>query len=156
VIGLISRLTARVTRLSTTARLAWLNGVLLVVLALALAMVVARHDTGDMRTAEITAVVTAATVCTLSANAALILALLWHGTPNGVVGALGGTMVGMFPPLVLGTVLQRRGGPLAEAGVFGWIVVFYLSALVVKTLLVAPSVGPAVAATDACVSKAGA
>lgn len=142
-IGLIGRLSAHVSRLSTAARLAWLNGVLMIVLIAGLA--IAGLNGGA---ANYTAVLTAALVCTLSANAALVLAVRWHGTTHGVAGTLAGSLVGMFPPLAIGFALHQQGGELARAGVFGWIVVFYLSALIVKTLLVAPA--------SAAASKAGA
>lgn len=77
----------------------------------------------------------AAVVCGASALAALAITLLWRGSPQGVVAALGGSLLGMFFPLATGIVLQRRGGDWAAAGVFGWIVVFYLVSLVTKTLL---------------------
>jgi hypothetical protein len=150
VIGLIGRLTAHVSRLSTAARLAWLNGALLVVLCVALSIAAARDGA-----AGFTAVLVAALVCTLSANAALVLATLWHGKAQGVAGALAGTLVGMLPPLAIGFTLQRQGGELARAGVFGWIVVFYQSALIVKTLLVAPVSATAGRATSGT-SKVGA
>lgn len=47
-----------------------------------------------------------------------------------------GAMIFRFGlPLVAGAMLIRQGGPLAEAGVFGWIVVHYLVALAVETPL---------------------
>jgi hypothetical protein len=155
VIGLISRWNAHVSRLSTAARCARLNGVLLVVLVAAL-LIVGLTGGGA---AGIAAVLIAFGVCAASANAALWIAMLGHGTPGGVSGALGGSVVGMVPPLAAGLILHQRGGPLAAAGVFTWIVVFYLSALVVKTLLVAPTVGglpPRPTSTNGAPSKAGA
>jgi hypothetical protein len=88
--------------------------------------------------ARVYAVAIAAVICTCSALVALVLSLAWHGTPNGVAGALGGTLVGLGIPLVAAIFVQRRDGDLAHAGFYGWIVVFYLIALTVKTLLVAP------------------
>ena len=38
-------------------------------------------------------------------------------------------------PMGVGLLLNYGGGPLASAGVFGWIVVFYLLTLAVETLL---------------------
>jgi hypothetical protein len=51
---------------------------------------------------------------------------------NGVGLAM---LVRMAIPMVVGIVLTKRGGPLAEAGVFGMIVGFYLVGLLVETLL---------------------
>lgn len=142
-IGLIGRLTTRVSRLSTAKRLAWLNGVLVAAACLGLAMAAAWHGTSG-----VAAVLTAAAVCGACANAALLLSVRWHGTPNGVVGALAGSLVGMLPPLFIGFTLHQQQGELARAGVFGWIVAFYLTALIVKTILVAPvAAGGGVAAS---------
>ena len=41
----------------------------------------------------------------------------------------------MGVPLVVGLILDRRGGPLSEAHVFGMIVAFYLITLIVETWL---------------------
>ena len=38
-------------------------------------------------------------------------------------------------PMGVGLALTRTGGPLAEAGLFGMILVFYLVGLVVETIL---------------------
>lgn len=149
-IGLIGRLTALVSRLSTGARLLWLNGALAVVLCASLAIAAARGGAP-----EVYAVLVAAAVCAVSSNAALLLSTLWHGTPAGVSGTLAGMLVGMAPPLAIGFLLHRQGGELARAGVFGWVVVFYLAALLVKTLLVAP-VSPTHAGATQVSSKAGA
>ena len=81
------------------------------------------------------AVAVAAVVCGLSGLAGLVVTLVWRGTAHGVAAALGGSFLGMVLPLATGIVLQRRGGELQGAGVFGWIVLFYLVALAAKTLL---------------------
>lgn len=132
-IGLIGRLTTRVSRLSTAMRLAWLNAALLAVTGCGLTIGSARYGATG-----VAAVLTAAVVCGLCANVALLLAIRWHGTPNGVAGSLAGSLVGMLPPLFVGFTLHQQQGDLARAGVFGWILAFYLTALVAKTLLVAP------------------
>jgi hypothetical protein len=46
-----------------------------------------------------------------------------------------GMLFRMGLPLVTGVVLTRAGGPLADAGLFGMIMVFYLVGLVVETTL---------------------
>ena len=46
-------------------------------------------------------------------------------------------------PLVVGVILDRRGGPLSEAGVFGMIVAFYFVTLIVETWLAVRLVAPA-------------
>ena len=45
------------------------------------------------------------------------------------------TLFRMAIPMATGIVLTKVGGPLAEAGVFGMIVGFYLVGLLVETLL---------------------
>lgn len=143
-IGLIGRWSAKVSEMSLAKRCAWLNGAMAAVLVVCLA--IAAVSAEPIRT--LAAVLTAAFICTLSANIALVPALLWHGTPNGVNGALAGMLLGMFPPMAACLMFQLRGGPLTEAGVVYWILAFYLTALTVKTLLVAP-------AAISCSSAAG-
>jgi hypothetical protein len=82
-------------------------------------------------------------VCTASAVVALVLGLAWHGTPNGVSGTLGGTLIGLGLPLALAILVQRKEGSFAQAGFYGWIVVFFLISLTAKTLLVAAGFAPA-------------
>lgn len=149
-IGLIGRLSARLSRLSTAARLAWLNGVLGVVLLLSLAIAATLDGATSLY-----AVLVAFAVCTTASNAALLISLMGHGTPNGVSSALAGTLVGMFPPLMIGCALHLRGGSLAQAGVLNWILAFYLTALIVKTLLVAPVATVAAHSPTSTTSKAG-
>ncbi len=58
---------------------------------------------------------------------------------SGINGPLYALLFGMVfncaLPFTVGLVLSRIGGPLAQAGVFGLIVVFFQFALVVGTLL---------------------
>ena len=76
----------------------------------------------------------AAGTCWVGALLALVLTGLWRRTqPLG--GALGGIAFRTGLPLVVGLILQRQGGPLAEAGVLGMILLFYFLMLIVETLL---------------------
>lgn len=149
------RINAKLAVLSVVARCAILASAVFLTALIALPIGYARHELLGLA-----AVGLAAAVCGTCSLVALVLATRWHGTPNGITGALAGSLVGMFPPLVVGVALQHSGSPLAAAGAFGWIVVFYLATLTVKTLLVAPAMNrPAsavasVAANSA--SKAGA
>jgi hypothetical protein len=86
------------------------------------------------------AVVLASLVCTTSAVVALVLSLIWYGTPNGVIGALAGMIIGLGMPLATAVLAQRQEGNLAQAGYYGWVVLFFLFALTVKTLLLAPGI----------------
>jgi hypothetical protein len=93
-------------------------------------------------TSRFNTVVLAWLVCTASAVLALVLSLAWYGTPNGVFGALGGMFVGLGVPLGAAIIAQRKEGPLAEAGFYGWVVLFFLVALTIKTVLLAPGIDP--------------
>jgi hypothetical protein len=84
----------------------------------------------------------AAAVCWLAATLALAIVVLFRGPKHGVSGILGSMLIRMALPLVAGTVLSRQGGPLAEAGVFGLIVIFYLFTLAIETWLSVSLVGP--------------
>src|SRR5436190_18262854 len=78
---------------------------------------------------------TAAAICWFGSTIALVLAGFLSRSNQGVQGHLLGVFFRLGLPLVTGMILQRAGGPLAEAGVFGLIVVFYLITLVAETLL---------------------
>lgn len=81
------------------------------------------------------AVVVAAAVCGLAGSLALATAAIFR-RPAVVMYALGlGMLFRIGLPLGVGTALDATGGPLAQAGVFGWIVVFFLLTLAVETLL---------------------
>lgn len=77
----------------------------------------------------------AATVCGVSAGASLAVVARASRSGMGVHGALLGMLIRLGAPLATGVYFQQRGGELAEAGVFGLIVVFYLVTLFVETLL---------------------
>ncbi|MGE5194166.1 MAG: hypothetical protein ACM3U2_16845, partial [Deltaproteobacteria bacterium] len=72
----------------------------------------------------------AAGVCWFGSTAALIVAGLSNRTSHAVQGHLLGMFFRLGLPLAAGIVFQKVGGPLAEAGVFGLIVIFYLITLV--------------------------
>jgi hypothetical protein len=136
--GELRQIGAQIRAMSITARAL----VLFAVVALAAAGAAwAVYDSNDL--SRVYAVGISAALTAASSLVALVLSLIWHGTPNGVVGALGGMMVGLGIPLAAAIVVQRRDGDLAHAGFYGWIVVFYLISLTVKTLLVAPGYAPA-------------
>ena len=81
----------------------------------------------------IQATMIAAGVCWLGAFGGLLIVAAFLKQPSS------GMLFAMAPrtgiPFVVGLVLDRIGGPLANAGVFGWMVVFFLFALIVQTLL---------------------
>jgi len=81
------------------------------------------------------AAATAGVVCFVAAAAALAASATLRGPKTAVHGALLGIAFRTGLPLMAGFVLMQRGGPLAEAGVFGMIVVYFLITLTVETLL---------------------
>lgn len=85
--------------------------------------------------AGVWAATVAAAVCLGAGLVALIFLALFR-EPLQVLNGVGlGMLFRMAIPLVAGVVLTNLGGPLAEAGVFGMIVAFYLVGLLVETLL---------------------
>jgi hypothetical protein len=81
------------------------------------------------------AVAVAALTCGLSGLAALALAGVLSGTRWGVHGILAAGFVRFFLPLAVVTASAAVQGPLSRAGLFGYMVIFFLIALVVETLL---------------------
>jgi hypothetical protein len=85
--------------------------------------------------AGVAAACLAAGVCWLGAVAALVCSARLAPAGRAVQAHLAGSLFRIGIPLAVGTVLQQRGGALADAGVFGLIVVFYLVALTTETVL---------------------
>jgi hypothetical protein len=83
----------------------------------------------------VAAAATAAAVCWAAAMLALVTSALVRGQFAGLQAMLLGMLFRIGLPLTAGMYLSRRGGALAEAGVFGLIVVFYLLMLAVETPL---------------------
>lgn len=129
----MERYTAIVSRLSTVQRLAWLVGVVAVVYALAAPLAYSDRGASGVQAATL-----AAGVSLAGAVVAVLLASRHRGTPSAVAWILAGDMLAMALPLITGTIVSRQKGPLAEAGAFQWIVLFFLVSLVTKTALVAP------------------
>ena len=93
----------------------------------------------------------AAALCGLGATLALVTAYVANRMGNGVQGVLAGMFFRMGIPLVGGLILDQQVKWLADAGVFGQVLGFYLFVLVIETLLslrfVAPSGAPAAKAS---------
>ena len=81
------------------------------------------------------AAVVAAIVCLGAGLVALTLLSLFREPLQAFNGVGLAMLVRMAIPMATGVVLTKLGGPLAEAGVFGMIVGFYLVGLLVETLL---------------------
>lgn len=90
----------------------------------------ARHSTVGLQAALL-----AAGTCWLSAMAALILSGLLAGTPQAISGILGGTLVRLAGPLLVTVSCAVSRSPLAAAGLFGYLVVFFFYVLIIETLL---------------------
>ena len=81
------------------------------------------------------AVAIADVCCWLSATAALLLAGSLRNTPHAVSGVLGGTLVRMLPPLAVAGICRAVAPAISQAGLFGYMVLFFLLMLVAETLL---------------------
>ena len=85
----------------------------------------------------------AAAVCWFSGTLALVSASLFRDPRQMMFQLLFGMIFRMGLPLGIGIMLQTRGGVLSHAGVFGYIVGFYLLTLVVETFLALTLAKPA-------------
>lgn len=85
--------------------------------------------------AGVVAVAVADATCWLAAMAALVLAGSLRNTPHAVGGILGGTLVRMLAPLAVGLGCRLAAPELFRVGLLGWMVIFFLLALAVETLL---------------------
>lgn len=77
----------------------------------------------------------AALTCTITGIIALLLAVGLRGSRYAVYGLLVGMLLRFGVPLGVATVFEAAHGPLAAAGLFGYMVVFFLLALVTETAL---------------------
>lgn len=108
---------------------------LLSVAAMAAGAVVGLFAYSQQGLAALQAAVVADVVCWLSATAALLLAGSLRGTPHAVSGILGGTLLRLLPPLATAVVCSAAAPAISQAGLFGYMVLFFLVMLVVETLL---------------------
>jgi hypothetical protein len=74
-------------------------------------------------------------VCWMAALMSLLLMCVLRGSPYLLHAFLLGMLFRMGLPLAVGVALSRSGSPLADAGIFGMMVVYYLLGLFVETLL---------------------
>ncbi len=85
--------------------------------------------------AGLVAALIAGAVCLLAGIAALAITGLTRNTPNALNGILASILFRTMIPLGAAVVLSESNRSLAEAGIFGLFVWFYLLTLVVETLL---------------------
>jgi len=81
------------------------------------------------------AAITAASVVLVAMEAAILTAIFLRDTELRVQSVLLGMFFRAGIPLSFGMLMHKAGGPLAEAGLFGMILVYYLLTLVVETVL---------------------
>lgn len=83
---------------------------------------------------SVQAAAVAGAICGVSASAALLITALFP-TQQAVQGLLLSMLIRMGLPLGLGLLLSETNEPLARANVFGMIVINYLLALALETVL---------------------
>ena len=86
------------------------------------------------------AALVAALICWIGSTIALCMTALLRGPQAALYSLLFGMLFRMGLPLVAGIILSRNSPRLADAGVFGCIVGFYLVTLVAETLLTLPQI----------------
>ena len=131
----LARCRSKLGTLGLGARCALLALAVIAFYPLAATYLHARHGTAGLLAAAVAAV-----VCLAASMSAMVLTAKIKGTQAALYSLLFGMALRTGVPLVVGTVLQQRGGMLAEAGVFGAIVAYYLLTLVLETWLVLPLV----------------
>jgi hypothetical protein len=117
-------------------------GALVLVVAVAVAVVapVALYLSGGIGLAS---AAIAASLCLAGAVVALVAARLFHGSSGALAGMLLGMAARMVIPLGGGFACHVQGGPLAEAGLLYYLLVFYPITLALETWLSLPETGSA-------------
>lgn len=77
----------------------------------------------------------AALVCWIASLSALLVVAMTTATPNALAGTFGATGLRTGIPLVAGAVLAAVSPILAQAGIAGMMLVFFLVSLTVETVL---------------------
>lgn len=104
--------------------------------------VVREGANSERLTSMLFAAMIAGGICWISSTLALLVTVLSsprsaseQGNASALTGVLGGMLFRMGLPLVAGLILQNQAPSLSAAGVFGYIVAFYLWTLVTETAL---------------------
>lgn len=74
-------------------------------------------------------------ICWFAASAALYVTARTAGSPNAVGGTLLSIILRTVVPILVCLALMRISRPLADAGLFGMVLVNYLVVLAVETVL---------------------
>jgi hypothetical protein len=80
----------------------------------------------------------AAVFCLAGATIALMAGLLLRGPKHALAALLAGMAARMGIPLAFGLAIHLQGGPLAEAGLLYYLLVFYPVTLTAETALSLP------------------
>jgi hypothetical protein len=83
----------------------------------------------------------AAVFCLAGATIALMASHLLRGPKHALAALLAGMTARMGIPLAFGLAIHLQGGPLAEAGLLYYLLVFYPVALAAETALSLPPPG---------------
>jgi len=126
----------RVRELSTLSRAAILLAVSLAVLGLTLPF--AWQAGGD---AAVTASLVAMLLCLGGAILALVFADVFGPVLPSGMAIYAGMLFRMSLPLVIGTLLYFKNPTLADAGLFGYLIVFYFVTLLAEVVLTLPKHG---------------
>jgi hypothetical protein len=97
---------------------------------------VAAHLDGVM---ALVAAAVGGTLCLTGATTALIVSHLLRGPQFALHALLAGMALRMAIPLGVGVALHLRGGPLADARLLYYLLVFYPVGLIVETALSLPA-----------------
>jgi len=81
----------------------------------------------------------AALICGTAGLVALIVARAWANPKRSVAGILGSHLIRFGVPLSAGVLAQAYGGRWHEAGLFSYLVVFYLGTWAIETPLSLPA-----------------
>jgi hypothetical protein len=124
--------------LSLPAACAWLLAAVLLAYAVIGTIAGQQHGAAGWVAAAV-----AAATCLVAQSATLVATTLTRGPLRGLYSLAYGLVFGFALPFVAGFVLSRRVPYLAEAGVFGLMLAFYLITLAAGTLLTVKLLAPA-------------
>lgn len=108
---------------------------------LAAALLAGWHAYMRQQVAGVEAALAAAATCWLSATIALAITAKLAGSPNAVSGILGGTLIRLAGPLMVTAANSSARTPIFEAGLFGYMTVFFVYTLAVETVLLLGVIG---------------
>lgn len=77
----------------------------------------------------------AGAICFGSASAALVVTAMTAGSPNALAGSFLGIFLRTALPFFVSILLVQASKPLADAGLFGMVLISYLVVLAVETVL---------------------